>query len=103
MQGWKDERQRRVALSLGKCLQRQWGWKTPYFIPGDRAMTIMGGPEFGVYAELDLADVHAEFEVQLGTTMPPGFWDKALRWEDENWCFGDLVRDVAAGLSTRLV
>jgi len=51
MAAWGDERERNVALSLGDCLQKQFGWKTPYFIPADRTMAVVCGPDFWAYFE----------------------------------------------------
>jgi hypothetical protein len=56
MAAWTDERERHVALSLGECLQKQWGWKTPYFIPSDRTVAVIGGPDSWGFFEMDLAN-----------------------------------------------
>ncbi len=98
MSAWTDEHERHVALSLGECLQRQWAWKTPYFIPSDRTVAVLGGPDSWTYFEMDLADAFKEFEEQLGRRMKAGFWEKAVDWNDRNGCFGDLVRKVSAEL-----
>jgi hypothetical protein len=96
---WSDERERQVALALGQCLQANWGWKTPYFIPADQTLAVLGGPDAGSYLELDLADGFRLLEEQLGNTMPAGFWETAIDWGDKNGCFGDLVRRIIAALS----
>ncbi len=98
MAAWTDERERRVALCLGGCLQKQWAWKTPYFIPSDRTVAVIGGPDSWTYFEMDLADAFKEFEEQLGQRMREGFWEKVIDWNDKNCCFGDLVRNLTAEL-----
>ncbi len=98
MTAWTDERERRVALSLGECLQKQWAWKQPYFIPSDRTVAVIGGPDPWTYFEMDLADAFKELEEQLGQKMESGFWEKAIDWNDRNSCLGDLVRKVTAEL-----
>lgn len=95
---WTDERERRLALSLGQCFQKHWGWKTPYFIPGDRTAAMVGGPDSWTYLEMDLADAFKEFEEQLGKRMKPGFWEALIDWNDRNGCLGELVRKLSAEL-----
>ena len=99
MAAWSDERERRVALSLGDCLQKQFGWKTPYFIPADRTMAVVCGPDFWAYFECDLADVFEEFNEQLGKSMKAGFWETVIDWNDRNACFGELVRKLTTELN----
>ncbi len=101
MTAWTDERERRVALSLGECLQKQWAWKTPYFLPSDRIVAVIGGPDFWTYFEMDLADAFKDFEEQLGQRMETGFWEKVIDWNDRNGCFEELVRKLTAELRTK--
>ena len=98
MTGWTDERERRVALSLGTCLQRDWGWKTPYFIPGDSMVAVIGGPDPWTYFEMDLADAFKAYEEQLGQRMEAGFWEAVIDWNDRHDCFGELVGKLTAQL-----
>jgi hypothetical protein len=98
MAAWTDERERRVALSLGECLHKQWAWKKPYFIPSDRTVAVIGGPDSWTYFEMDLADVFKEFEEQLGQRMKAGFWEEVIDWDDRNGCFGQVVRKLTAEL-----
>ncbi len=98
MSTWADDEQRRLALCLGECLQKQWGWKTPYFIPSDQTRAVLGGPDAWTYMELDLADAYKEFEEQLGKKLPSPFWESAIDWGNKNGCFGDLVRKIAEQL-----
>jgi len=101
MAAWIDQRERRVALSLGECLQRQWGWRVPYFIPADHTMAVVCGPDFWAYFEFDLANVFEEFNKQLGTRMTAGFWETVIDWDDKSVSFEELVRKVTAELGTR--
>ena len=98
MTAWPDERERRVARSLGECLQQQWGWKVPYFIPADHTMAVICGPDFWAYFEFDLGNVFEEFNKQLGKRMKAGFWETVIDWDDNNAFFEELVRKLTAEL-----
>jgi len=98
MSTWPDAEQRRVALCLGECLQKQWGWNKPYFIPSDQTRAVIGGPDAWVYMEMDLADAYREFEDQLGREFSAAFWEAAVVWENKDACFGGLVRKIVEQL-----
>jgi hypothetical protein len=98
MATWSDEGERRIARSLGECLQEQLGWKKPYFTPADRAVAVFGGPDWWGYMEMEFADLFEAFNEKLGMEMKPGFWEKVIDWNDKNACFGELVRKVTAQL-----
>ena len=97
MNAWIDPRERRLARSLGEALQRQGGWKTPYFMPDDSTMVMVCGPDVLAYLEIDLADVFAEFNEQLGKRMPGEKWEKLIDWNNGSGCFAELVRKLIAG------
>jgi len=101
MAAWSDERERRVALSLGERLQKQWGWKKPYFIPADQMLAVVCGPDFWAYFESDLSDVFEEFNEQLGKRLKPEFWETLIDWNDKSVCFGELVHKLTAELLAR--
>lgn len=95
MGAWTDAQERRVAESLGKYFQFELEWKMPWFIPGDMAIAVLGGPSFGVWSEVDLWDLFSEFDEQLGTDLGPEVWSKLVNWEDKRVTFGEVVRKAA--------
>ena len=99
MSAWNNERERRVALSLGQCLQKQYGWKNPHFIPADQTMAVVSGPDPWTFLEMDLTYIFQEFEEQLGQRMRAGFWEVVIDWDDKDGCFGELVCKITAELT----
>ena len=98
MAAWTDEEERRVALALGEALQRQWSWPKPYFLPEDRVIALIGGPEVGVFLELDLADAFEEFNEPLGVNRGREFWETVVDWSDKDGRLRELVRKITAEL-----
>ncbi len=98
MASWSDRREREIALTFGRCLLTL-GWKTPYFIPADQIVAVLGGPSFEAYVRQDLAYLLDEFNRQLGRTLKPEFLSTALDWSDPNLSLAELVGTVAAQLN----
>jgi len=94
---WSDAMERRVALKFGECL-RTVGWKTPYFIPNDQVVAVVGGPSFGAFAQQDLAYLLDEFNRRLGRNLKAEFLPAVIAWDDPSVRLGELVAKVTAQL-----
>ncbi len=94
---WTNTRHRQVALRLGEAL-RMLGWRTPYFIPADQVVAIIGGPSFNAFAQQDLEYLLDEFNRQLGRRLKPEFLRSVIEWNDARTRFGELVEKVTAQL-----
>ncbi len=100
MVGWGDLQERRIALRLGQCL-KTLGWKTPFFIPSDQLLAVIGGPSFVSYAQQDLAYLLDEFNRRFERHLEPEYLRSAVDWSDGTVSFGDLVARVRAELERK--
>jgi len=100
MTAWPDEKQRNVALVFGSIIRRHAGWKTPYFIPADKAVVIAYGPRLLEFEELPLEIAIPDFEDQIGGKFDNKFWEKVVDWNDKNATFGELINKVVEKLNT---
>jgi hypothetical protein len=94
MAAWTDPQQRRVAETLGRCLQRELEWKTPWFLPNDTAEAVLGSPSFDTWNELDYWDVYVELDNEVGTKRGPEFWNSLVNWNNKTMTFGELVGKI---------
>lgn len=94
---WTSNQDRIIALKLGECLQTL-GWKTPFFIPPDQLLAVIGGPSFVTYVQQDLAYLLDEFSRQFGRQMESDYLRSVIDWSDSSVCFGDLVGRIQTAL-----
>ena len=94
---WNDPRERGVALCFGECL-RALGWRTPFFIPDDQVLAIMGGPSFRAYDQQDRAYLLFDINRELGQSTRPEFLNEVIDWDDPTILLGELVSKVTAEL-----
>lgn len=98
METWSEPRERGVALCFGECL-RALGWKTPFFVPEDQVLAVMGGPSFRAYDQQDRAYLLYDINRELGQTTKPEFLNHVIDWDDPAVQFGELVEKVTAALA----
>ena len=97
---WGNNQERTIALRLGECLQTV-GWKTPFFIPADQLLAVIGGPSFVTYVQQDLAYLLDEFSRRFGRQMESDYLRSVIDWSDSSVCFGDLVGRIQTALEGR--
>jgi hypothetical protein len=94
MAAWTDAKERQVVQVFGKCLCKAIGWKTPYFIPADSAVTVSYGPKFRSMEEFLFEEATREYEQRVGKRFRKRFWENSIDWNDKNVPFGELIRKV---------
>jgi hypothetical protein len=95
MIAWTDPQQRGIALAVGRCLQRELEWKTPWFIPTDATLAAMAGPSFDTWNELDPWDLFIALDEQVGTKRGPEFWSSLVNWDDKHQPLSEVVGKLA--------
>lgn len=100
MLAWAGEKQLRIALDLGECIRAALRWKTPYFIPADKAVVVAYGPRFLDFEDFLWEEATREFEKRAGKRLRAGFWELAVDWGDKNATFGELIGKLTEELDT---
>jgi hypothetical protein len=92
---WTDPKEQRVAQLFGECLSKALGWKTPFFMPSDKAVVVAYGPKFQDFDDLGFEEATIDFEHRVEKQFCNEFWERVVDWNDRNVTFGELTRKLA--------